>query len=291
MKKVAIITRTKDRPILLKRAYESVLSQTFKNYTWVVVNDGGNKDSIESIINKAKNNMDVIFISNEKSLGMEAASNLGIKSSNSEYIVIHDDDDSWDSNFLKETIEYLDGDMGELYDGVVTHSYKIEEELLEDECKFVSKCVFNGYLQEIYLSDIAKVNTFPPISFLYRRSTYKKIQGYDETLPVLGDWHFNLRFLEISDIGVIQKSLANYHHRINNVSASYGNTVVQGVNKHRQYDAILRNRMLREDIKEQKIGLGHWVNIERDFQYVNQNLANLNINKLKSLVKKILRKF
>ena len=43
MTKVAVITRTKDRPIFLKRALLSVSSQTFSDYIHVVVNDGGTK--------------------------------------------------------------------------------------------------------------------------------------------------------------------------------------------------------------------------------------------------------
>ena len=39
--KVAIITRTKDRPLLLERAIQSVESQTYSDYVHVILNDGG----------------------------------------------------------------------------------------------------------------------------------------------------------------------------------------------------------------------------------------------------------
>jgi glycosyltransferase involved in cell wall biosynthesis len=42
------------------------------------------------------------------SKGMEAASNAGIHASTGEFVVIHDDDDSWHPDFLRETVDYLD---------------------------------------------------------------------------------------------------------------------------------------------------------------------------------------
>ena len=91
------------------------------------------------------------------------------------------------------------------------------------------------------------VNSFPPISFLYKREIYDKVGGYNESLPVLGDWDFNIRFLRVADIGVIPELLARYHHRdtITDANNAYGNTVNAGVSKHVKYDAILRNHYLR----------------------------------------------
>lgn len=42
--RVGIITRTKNRPLLLRRAIQSVANQTYKNYVHIIVNDG---DSLE----------------------------------------------------------------------------------------------------------------------------------------------------------------------------------------------------------------------------------------------------
>ncbi len=48
--KVAIIMRTKDRNIFLKRAIESVINQTYKDWILVIVNDGGNLDDIQKLL-------------------------------------------------------------------------------------------------------------------------------------------------------------------------------------------------------------------------------------------------
>lgn len=261
MKKVAIITRTKNRPILLPRALESVHSQTFKDFIWIIVNDGGEREHVDGIARLAKKiGMEVKVIHNKTSKGMEAASNIGIKNSKSKYIIIHDDDDSWERNFLKETVHFLESKNGEKYGGVLTHTNKITEKIYSENHSYqiLRKEPYNPWIKCVYLSDISKGNYFPPISFLYRREIYNKLKGYDESLPVLGDWDFNLKFLLLADIGVIKRPLANYHHRTkDNTQEGYNNTVVHDADTlHTEYDAILRNRYLRQDIIEKKFGLG-----------------------------------
>ena len=48
--KVAVITRTKNRNILLPRAINSVLSQTSPEWVHVIINDGGDTEELESTI-------------------------------------------------------------------------------------------------------------------------------------------------------------------------------------------------------------------------------------------------
>ena len=70
--KVAIITRTKNRPLLLERALNSVSSQTLKDFVWVIVNDGGDQEPVNQIVASGQNDGLVVkCIHNQESLGME----------------------------------------------------------------------------------------------------------------------------------------------------------------------------------------------------------------------------
>ena len=270
--KVAVITRTKNRNILLCRALESVCSQTYRNLIWVIVNDGGEKPGVDRVAEIAKERgVDVRVLHHEQSKGMEAASNAGIRSCESEYIVIHDDDDSWETNFLEKTVAFLESDS--CFAGVITHSILINEELKEDGPRTTSSYGFNTWLQSIYMMEMLMVNSFPPISFLYKREIYDKVGGYDESLPVLGDWDFNIRFLKEADIGVIPELLARYHHRdtITDAGNAYGNTVTAGVSKHVKYDAILRNHYLRTSPND----LGVLVNLAAMTTWQNSKIEKI----------------
>jgi glycosyltransferase involved in cell wall biosynthesis len=279
VKSAAIITRTKNRPVLLKRAFEAIAGQTLKDYAWVIVNDGGDAAPVEAVAEAARSRqVDVTLIHNPASLGMQTASNMGIRSSRSEFVVIHDDDDTWEPRFLEATVGFLRSKAGSSYGGVVTHSTALKEVLEGDGCRVVSKSPFNAWLTDIYLSEMARGNTFPPISFLYRREYFEKVGGYDEGASVLGDWDFNLKFLLQADIAVIHEALANYHHRVSGSDAApdYSNTVAPGNRMHPEYDAILRNRLLRQDIAADRIGLGFLVNFGKEFAqlgYTNRVVA------------------
>lgn len=254
---VAVITRTRNRPLMMARALDSLSAQVFSDLAWILVNDGGEPGPVESIAELGRQRgLCVTVLHHQQSRGMEVASNAGIRASDSEFIVIHDDDDSWEPAYLETCVGFLREFPH--YAGVVTQSTKIEEEVLPNGIKILARSPFNPGLMSIYLHEMAQENTFPPISFLYRRSVIDEIGLYAEELPVLGDWDFNLRFLERHDIGVIPAALANYHHRraLPDAQGHYGNSLYAGQNRHIEYDAIVRNRLLRRDLALGKPGLG-----------------------------------
>ncbi len=244
--RVLIVMRTKNRPVLLRRALKSVFQQTYTNYLLVIVNDGGQYDLVVNELAHVPLDLTrVQIVSNQRSVGMEAASNLGIRSAPSDYVVVHDDDDSWHPHFLQKMVEFLESSAGRKYGGAVSRCEQIIERVRGDVITVVSRSPYKNHFKQVYLLEMARQNFFAPIVFVYRRTLYDKIGGYDESLPVLGDWDFNLRFLLEADIGVVDEELAYYHQR-EAASGSYANSITGGIGKHIEYDAIVRNRMLRQ---------------------------------------------
>jgi|WetSurSiteA1Bulk_404760.scaffolds.fasta_scaffold00119_8 glycosyltransferase involved in cell wall biosynthesis/predicted SAM-dependent methyltransferase len=275
--KVAVITRTKNRTILLRRAIESVLSQVFQDWIMVIVNDGGDNADVERLVEEYKDKFrDRYFIiHNETSLGMEAASNIGIKSSASEYVVIHDDDDSWHPAFLGKCIQFLDNNQHPTIRGVVTYSKRILERIQNGKILTESEESFNTWLESVSLYRMAANNTFPPISFVYERKILNEIGLYREDLPVLGDWEFNLRFLSKYDIFLIREELSYYHHRLSIKNGDYSNSVVGNDDKHIYYDTLIRNDLIRKDLGNNAIGMGYLVNIGKSFETLHGQISNV----------------
>ena len=244
---VDIITRTMDRPFFLKRALNSVLSQTYTNFNLFIVIDGEPVEPIlDALFQVIDDPFNVTIIQIYENKGMEAASNLGISIGNGRYILIHDDDDTLHPHFLQSTVKYLEQNQ-KTYEGVVTASNHISEVITHKGLEIRASKKYNPQFNEIYLHDILEENTFAPISFVFSRKAFDEIGGFDETLPVLGDWDFNIRFLEKFNIGYIDKLLSNYHHRDIQKDFTYGNTVNTGISKHIKYQPIVRNNFYRRN--------------------------------------------
>jgi len=279
--KIAVITRTKNRPLLLPRAAESVLDQKTENLVWVVVNDGGDKSDVNEIIQefRKKSDNEAIVIHNETSAGMEAASNIGIAASDSDYIVIHDDDDSWEPGFLSNCLQLLQERNS--YQGVITLTTSVTEQIEGATVTRLDSRAFNSHLNSVDLSHIAIRNQFPPISFLFSRDIYNEVGGFNENMPVLGDWDFNLRFLMKADIGLVPEYLANHHIRVTDPDSEsageYGNTVVSGLSHHLAYESQYRHARYREDLARKEVGLGHLLMSAKQFQLLDEKVEQLRI--------------
>lgn len=275
---VSIVTRTRNRPLLLPRALDSLSNQTARNFEWIIVNDGGEKTAVDRIATDAMNSgLDTRVIHRQTSTGMEAASNAGVAAATKPWILIHDDDDSLLPAFLERTTAFLA--QNDHYVGVVTHANRVIEKIEGDQVHTVSTEVLNPRLESVDLALLAVRNQFPPISLVFSREAYDAIGGFDESLPVLGDWDFNLKLVMHGDIGLVPEALANHHHRLETGpdGDSYSNTVTAGHNTHLAWESRYRNHALRRDLAAGKAGLGHILSQGKQMEILYRELEHLRV--------------
>ncbi len=275
-RRVAVITRTKNRVALLGRAVESVLGQTEKDWVHVIVNDGGDPEPVDSLLASYKERYcgRLLVIHNPQSLGMEGASNKGIMASDSTYVTIHDDDDSWEPEFLETCITTLEKTPFPTVRGVVTHTNQIFESIDGSGVKEVSRRDFDPWLVSVSLPEITEINKFMPISFLFRRDVFDVVGFYDDSLPVIGDWEFNIRFLSKYDLIVVQQNLANYHIRVDG-HTKYANTVTAGKDKHLFYRDLIVNKHIRKDLESGRVTMGQLMAFGDYFHRLGNNTWRL----------------
>lgn len=258
MNAIGVITRTKDRPILLARALDSVLGQTSNDWQLVVVNDGGDPGPVNALIKEREDAFKgrVQVIHHPHSHGMEAASNAGLRALESDYVLIHDDDDSLYPEFMERTIAYLRNPPHPSIKAVITHCERVWENLTDDSVTEKNANPYNTWVTHVSLRQMLIENFYAPIAFVFDRQACIEVGSFREDLPVLGDWDFNIRFLSKYEIAVIPQILARYHNRLQTTNNAYDSTISAQNDKHAFYDGLLRNEWLRDDIASGRTGKG-----------------------------------
>ena len=235
MTSVAIVMRTYERPLLLVRALASVCQQTFSDWHLVVVNNGGDIDPVDHAVALSRlsypdSQITVLHLSNR--VGMEEASNEALRASHSEYFAVHDDDDSWNPQFLERTVHAL-GEHS-FASAVVTGVVRVHETFRGDRVWPVQHEKFYLTPERLTFDGMIGNNTFPPIAALFRRSLLDNVGYFDASLHVLGDWEFNLRAVEHGPFVFLPDRLAHYHTRTPDSDSAAGNSIIVGQQLHQQ---------------------------------------------------------
>lgn len=117
--KYSIIVPLYNKAPYVKKALESIVSQTFTDWECIIVDDGSTDNSagicegiIHPFIHSAVHPIRLIKQANS---GVAAARNNGVAISNGEYVCFLDADDWWEPTFLEEmdklTKEYPDAGL------------------------------------------------------------------------------------------------------------------------------------------------------------------------------------
>ncbi|MGA0118223.1 MAG: glycosyltransferase family 2 protein [Ilumatobacteraceae bacterium] len=243
MPSVTIVMRTYERPVFLARALASVCGQTFADWELVVVNNGGAPQQVDHLVrlaHLAHPGADIRVMHLPERVGMEEASNSALRQTSSEFFVIHDDDDTWKPRFLDVAVSEIR--KHPTASAVVTGVVRVHETFKNGRVWPVENEMFYLTQERLTIPGMIGNNTFPPIAALFRRSAMDKVGEFDSSLPVLGDWEFNLRALTVGDFVFMPERLANYHTRTPDSDVAAGNSITVGQNLHQEMKKQLQQR-------------------------------------------------
>lgn len=108
---VTVIIIFKDAGNFICEAIESVLSQSYKHWELLLIDDGSTDESTQialSYVEKHPNSIRYFDHPNHTNLGMSASRNLGIRSAQGDYIAFLDADDIWLPNKLDYQVNILE---------------------------------------------------------------------------------------------------------------------------------------------------------------------------------------
>ena len=170
MNLISVFTPTFNRGHLLKRLYDSLLVQDFKNFEWIIVDDGSTddtKDVVDCFIKEEKINIRYFYQQNG---GKHRAINRGVVEARGNLFLIVDSDDYLTDNCLEVVDKYVKkisddktvgvcGLKADKFNQIVGTTFDGDIiELLNFDRK---KNNITGDRAEVYYTDILKKYPFP----------------------------------------------------------------------------------------------------------------------------------
>lgn len=171
---VSVYMPTHNRKMLLQRAIDSVMSQSYQNIELLIVNDGstdGTKEFLEEI---EKQDSRIRVFSYDEAKGACYARNVAIEAASGEYITGLDDDDE----FLPNRIESLLSAYEEKYSFVTSALYW-------DYGK--SRRIVDARNAEITLEDVLS-HKFATPQMLTKTQYLRDCGMFDTDMPTCQDW-------------------------------------------------------------------------------------------------------
>lgn len=183
--KISIVIPTFNRAHLIKKAIESVLSQTFEDFEIIIVDDGST-DNTSEIINNLQDER-INYIKLEKNSGSCAARNKGIKISKGEWIAFLDSDDFWLPTKLEKQVNFipkLSNDYAVIHCGI---------QLIDES---TNKLLGERIIKDNTESDI--INNPEELvpstcTMLIRKTALSEVGYFDERLPAHQETELGLR--------------------------------------------------------------------------------------------------
>jgi glycosyltransferase involved in cell wall biosynthesis len=183
--KISIITVCYNSAATIGTTIQSVVSQTYKNIEYIVI-DGNSNDNTKEII---QSNIDLIDIYiSEDDRGVYDAMNKGINVAKGDVIGILNSDDLYqDSNVIKEVMDEFNNNL--------------ELDILYGNLVYVksddtNKVIRNWISKKYYSQFFENANVPPHPSLFVRRKVYNEAGLFDLDYKIAADYEFMLRIFK-----------------------------------------------------------------------------------------------
>lgn len=202
--KFSIVTITYNRASLIGDTIQSVLNQTYKNFEYIIIDDGST-DNTEEIVNSF-NDKRIKYFKQSKKDTLSILRNNGVNNSTGDVICVLDSDDLWKKNKLSILFNIFKNSE-------IQFVFHNATNLSEDN---IEKDTIYSYKKDFYkniLNEILDNSILPYPFYSFKRSLVKKGKVYDESM-MDGQHDFFLRTASKYPMYYCSKTLAlKRHHK------------------------------------------------------------------------------
>lgn len=264
---------------------DSVLSQPYKGFELIVVNDGSS-DNIIEILKKYKNKIKIL---NQKNSGVSVARNNGIKASKGEYICFLDADDIWFENHLFELDRLIKK---------YNNSFYITSHIVTDGTgkEIYSNINLNGYKKDFINSNLIDLVNKNGDSIIHTNNICVKKEFlvnnnifFEPNVKIGEDTDMWYRISLYSPV-VLSKETTTMYKRENSTATKKTSNTFDWIFAKR-YKGIINDSSIDESIKESYKQLIDRYNLSCSRDYIMQNDRKNAIKRLKMISNKSGKKY
>lgn len=203
----------------LEASLKSIISASVDNMEILVINDGSTDNSEEIILKYQKKYPELIRYIKQENHGLGNVRNVGLKEAKGKYLAAIDSDDTIDSNFFIDALEYLEKNIDVvIYDWLtITDETRFETSALDYVYRDINK--YKGLLYTTIMpstcNKIIKRQLFYDLNLTYIEDKYEDLS----TNPFI--------LLKAETIKYINKPYYKYYIRTNSIMrAQPGNSMI-----------------------------------------------------------------
>lgn len=251
-KKLSIITINYNNLEGLKKTVTSVVSQTWQEFEYIVI-DGGSTDGSTAYIESQSDTIDHWVSEPDK--GLYNAMNKGILKASGEYLLfLNSGDHFFNNEVLNKSIQYL-----QKYDLIYFDLQMIS----------ATSTKIAIYPERLRFSDLYFGSLPHPATFI-KKSLFEKVGYYDENLKIVSDWKFFIL------------ALYKYHCTYIKINGTLTTFYADGISSNKD-DSLERYQVLNDCFEEYVLDYEVFSNAE-----TNQKLLEMNRFKMLAEIEKSL---
>lgn len=202
---ISVIIPAYNSAAFIEATLASVLSQTFRHFEIIVVDDGS-RDNTQKIIRKWQEREKRIKYFYQENQGVAAARNVGIRKAKGTYITFLDSDDSFEPEFLEKMYAKIEETQSNLcFCGFIRHFLNQAQ-----------KCEPGNFYIPDPLSLIIDKQWISTDSWLIRKEFLQQHKiSFTEGMQYGEDFEFFCRLIYLSEhsITYVKEYLSNYNYR------------------------------------------------------------------------------
>lgn len=218
----------------IAESIESILNQTFKDFEFIIINDGSTDNTANIVRKYAAMDTRIKFIDNKKNQGVAKIRNELLNAANGKYLAYQDSDDISLPHRLKIQVEFLDSHPDISIVGAALECFPTYEKM--DWAR-------NPRLLDFYFG-----NSVPnPVAMLRKQDIDKYGLKYNESYQTCEDYDFWVRCARFLKIHNLPNVLLKYRVLDNSLSHNNPNLA--------KYDKIIRDDLINSLTDDEMVKL------------------------------------